>query len=209
MSHDPWVWAAALCTLAVLSFLYKENVVYRIAEHLLVGMAAGYMLVLAWHDVLWPQMLDPVLTEGWTLALAPLVLSVLLLGRLVPFKAGHQASRIAVAFLVAVSAGVHVSTQIKARVLTQIAATMSINTSADPVDVFGQMVLILGTFTCLSYFYFSREHRGVLGISARTGSVILMLSFGAAFGYTVMSRVSLLIGRVLFLLGDWLGILST
>jgi hypothetical protein len=35
----------------------------------------------------------------------------------------------------------------------------------------------------------------------------MMVFFGATFGYTVMSRVSLLIGRMEFLLGDWLGLL--
>jgi hypothetical protein len=35
-----------------------------------------------------------------------------------------------------------------------------------------------------------------------------MISFGASFGYTVMGRLSLLIGRIQFLLKDWLGILQ-
>ena len=39
---------------------------------------------------------------------------------------------------------------------------------------------------------------------ARVGIVFIMVSFGATFGYTVMARVSLLIGRVTFLIKDWL-----
>ena len=39
---------------------------------------------------------------------------------------------------------------------------------------------------------------------ARAGIYLLMISFGASFGYTVMGRLSLLIGRVRFLLFDWL-----
>jgi hypothetical protein len=35
-----------------------------------------------------------------------------------------------------------------------------------------------------------------------------MVAFGAGFGYTVMARISLLIGRMSFLLGDWLGIIE-
>jgi hypothetical protein len=34
-----------------------------------------------------------------------------------------------------------------------------------------------------------------------------MITFGASFGYTVMSRMSLLIGRIDFLFGDWLGMI--
>jgi hypothetical protein len=37
----------------------------------------------------------------------------------------------------------------------------------------------------------------------------MMVFFGATFAYTVMSRVALLIGRLEFLLGDWLGLLSS
>jgi hypothetical protein len=35
-----------------------------------------------------------------------------------------------------------------------------------------------------------------------------MITFGAGFGYTVMARISLLVGRFRFILGDWLGLLG-
>ena len=44
MSIDAGTWVAALLTLALFSFLYKENPVFRFAEHLLVGVSAGYYL---------------------------------------------------------------------------------------------------------------------------------------------------------------------
>jgi len=34
-----------------------------------------------------------------------------------------------------------------------------------------------------------------------------MITFGAGFGYTVMGRIALLVGRIEYLLYDWLGIL--
>ena len=37
MSTDPGIWVAAILTLAVFSFLYRENPVFRFAEHLLVA----------------------------------------------------------------------------------------------------------------------------------------------------------------------------
>ena len=69
----------------------------------------------------------------------------------------------------------------------------------------GDVVILAGTLTTLSYFFFSREHRGALGISAKTGIWFLMISFGAAFGTTVMSRMSLLIARAYFVIHEWLG----
>jgi hypothetical protein len=54
----------------------------------------------------------------------------------------------------------------------------------------------------LSYFFFSMEHKGLLGRSSRVGIYYLMLGFGASFGYTVMARVSILLGRVQFMIFD-------
>jgi len=68
-------------------------------------------------------------------------------------------------------------------------------------------LLVGGLLTTLMFFFFSKEHKGALGGSARVGIYFLMISFGASYGYTVMARVSLLIGRVMFLLDDWLGLL--
>jgi len=58
--------------------------------------------------------------------------------------------------------------------------------------------------SALVYFYFSKEHTGVVGGVARLGIWFLMVSFGAAFGFTVMARISLLIGRMEFLINDWI-----
>jgi hypothetical protein len=71
------------------------------------------------------------------------------------------------------------------------------------------LVVLVGVITTLTYFYFSRPHRGLLGVSSRIGILFLMVAFGASFGNTVMARVSLLIGRVEFLLYDWLPVASS
>jgi H+/gluconate symporter-like permease len=62
------------------------------------------------------------------------------------------------------------------------------------------IIILIGVICTLLYFFFSKEHKGVLGGVSRVGIIYLMIGFGAAFGYTVMSRISLLIGRIDFLL---------
>ena len=42
VSGDFGVWCAALLTLFIFSFLYKDNPFYKFAEHLFVGVSAGY-----------------------------------------------------------------------------------------------------------------------------------------------------------------------
>ena len=74
--------------------------------------------------------------------------------------------------------------------------------------IVGNIVLAVGTIASLTYFVFTKEHRGLVGISAKAGIWILMIGFGATFSYTILSRVYLLIGRLLFLMRDWLGIVT-
>ena len=45
------------------------------------------------------------------------------------------------------------------------------------------------------YFFFSKEHTGTIGRISKIGIYFLMIKFGASFGFAVMGRVSLLIGR--------------
>ena len=70
----------------------------------------------------------------------------------------------------------------------------------------GNLILIVGLLTTLFYFFFSTEHRGFSGTSARIGIYFLMISFGASYGFTVMARISLALDRLRFLFDDWLGL---
>ena len=61
---------------------------------------------------------------------------------------------------------------------------------------------------CLTYFFFSIEHKGVVGRTAKVGIWVLMITFGAGFAYTVMGRITLLTQRIEFLFGDWLRLIN-
>jgi hypothetical protein len=67
-------------------------------------------------------------------------------------------------------------------------------------------LLVAGTVCALVYFTYSRGDRGLRSNVARGGLLVLMVAFGASFGNAVMSRITLLVGRLQFLLGDWLGL---
>jgi hypothetical protein len=66
------------------------------------------------------------------------------------------------------------------------------------------LLIVVGVFCGIVYFFFSKEHKGVTGATASVGIWVLMIGFGSTFGFTVMSRVSLLVGRFEFLLNRWL-----
>ena len=74
----------------------------------------------------------------------------------------------------------------------------------DSHTIFYSLVFAVGVFSVLIYFFFSKEQDAVTRRIARVGTWFLMVSFGAAFGFTVMGRVALLIGRLNFLILDWI-----
>lgn len=196
---------AAIGTLAIYSVLYKENPAYRLAEHIFIGAASGYGIFITWTEVLKPLWWDRI-THGqwfWIFALVAgamfyfiysekyvwisrIVFSTLLgliAGAAFKGFAGINIDRIHAAFKPLAGKGVTLS--------------QSLNNA----------VFIVVLLAVMAYFFFSFEHKNrVTSAPAKLGRWFLMFAFGAVFGSTVMARMSLLIGRVYFLLGDWLHI---
>jgi len=226
-SRTVGVWVAALFTLFIFSFLYRDNVFYKFAESVVVGVSAAYWMVVAFWTTIIPNLLgklsptwvrswampglSPEREDTWYLYVIPLVLSVLLLWRLAP--KGAWIARWPLAFIIGTTAGLKLVGFIHADFLGQIRASIIpvVAMSADSFDFWQtvkNLVLIAGILACLVYFFFSIEHRGVVGKVARSGIWILMITFGAAFGYTVMGRIALLAIRIEFLLDDWLWLID-
>ena len=208
ISGNLGVWLAAALTLFIFSFLYRDNPFYKFAEHLFVGVSAGYVVVQQFWQVLWPNLLQPLTAAGtddrWKYVVG-VVLCVLLFTRL--FSRISWLSRFTIAALIGTFAGLKVTGFAQAEVIEQVRATMvPLWIAGDPGASFNHLVLVVGVITTLVFFFFSKEHKGVIGGTAKLGIWYLMVSFGAAYGFTVMSRISLLIGRFQFLLDDWLGI---
>ena len=202
------IWIGALCTLAIWSFLYKDNPFYKVAEHIFVGISAAYWFVFTIYNIVIPNLFSKVIFDfqnSWLLIL-PGILGLMMLARLFPKL--DWLSRYPLALMIGTSAGLGLIKFLKTDVMIQVTSTILNPFQAGSLrDGIGQTILILGTIAGLVYFYFSKRHTGVTGGIAKAGIITLMISFGAAFGFTAMARISLLIGRLQFLLGDWLGVL--
>ena len=201
-------WLAGFLTLAIFSFLYKDNPVYKLAEHIYVGVSAGYWLIyVAFFDV-YPMLIQGFQNETglekWIL-LVPGVLGLIMLSRWFPKTA--WLSRWPIAFTVGVGAGLGITANIQGYVMPQLQATLLPVTGWNIVSL-NNVILTVGVITTILYFYFSKPHKGALGWMARVGIVFIMVSFGASFGYTLMARISLLIGRLYFLLSDLLHVIE-
>ena len=213
------VWIAAFLTLGIISFLYKDNPWYKLSEAIFVGISAGYWFVILFWDNLYGKFwtgifpsehTDPITgqvtsaePDYWLIIGA--ILGVLMLMRLIP-NVGWI-SRWPLSFIVGATAGLYLINYFSSNMMRQVQNTIMPLIGDSWYDSIGNIVVAAGTFTGLVYFFFSKEHKGAFGATAKVGIWVLMITFGASFGYTVMSRMSLLIGRMDFLFGDWLGLI--
>ena len=232
-------WVIVLMYLCIFSFLYGDNPFYKAAEHLFVGVSAGYVAVISfWQQVqpnlfgrLWPSRTDvddgSILKSIWyaiyeifnfistgfgvldrsifpdggikgfdeirIIYLIPFILGIFMLLRLVP-KLGWLA-RWAIAYVVGMAAGLRFYAYLNSNILNQIKAS-TIDFTSDWGTIINALILFIGTLTALIYFFYSAEHKGVVGRLSRIGIYFLMIKFGASFGFAVMARISLLIGSI-------------
>jgi hypothetical protein len=152
-------------------------------------------------------------TANWPYFL-PLLLGLLLLTKARGSSAWLGNS--SVAFLFGVGAALAIGGALLGSFLPQIQASW---VSVLPGSAGGgqaaanNILLALGTIGTLSYFYFTMGVRKGSGsafvrVSSTVGRWVLLITLGAIFGNRVMAYVSLLIERIYFLLGDWLGLVG-
>jgi hypothetical protein len=224
-THDLGIWVGALLSLCIFSFLYKDNPFYKFAEHLFVGVSAGYFIALRFWTVIVPNLWEPLLKamagqgvdaarhgmfaaeqgdyRAWLVlpGLLGLLLFTRFVGRL------SWMSRWSLALIIGVYAGLKTTGFAQGDFVAQVQASLQpLWVGGHLWDGVNAIIFTVGLITSLLYFYYSREHKGTLGVVSRLGILFLMVSFGAGYGYTVMSRVSLLIGRFQYLLDDWMGL---
>jgi hypothetical protein len=210
---------AAFFTLGIFSFLYTDNPFYKFCEAVFVGISAGYWFVSLYYQNLLAKLIDNLVASpvevgipqyiGFVLAG---VFGIMMLLRLVP-KIGWI-SRWPLSVIVGATAGLWMILYLQSNAMKQLENTIApiqafaANGSLDWYTTLGNLTVAVGTVTGVVYFFFSKEHKGAFGATAKVGIWFLMVTFGASFGYTVMSRMSLLIGRMDFLFGDWLGLIN-
>jgi hypothetical protein len=191
------IWLAAVLTLMVFSYLLSDNPLYAV--------------VVVFHNLLLPRLLaflaDPL---GYWHLLIPLILGIVLFSKARP--ATSWVGNISLAFLFGVGIALAIGGALVGSLLYQIKDTiLPLSPKLEALDNF---ILVLGVVCTLSYFYFTaggpgttRVGGGLIRVGSLIGRAFIMLTFGALFASAVMSRISLLIGRLHFLLGNWLGLM--
>ncbi len=198
-------------TIFIYSFLWKENPLSRAVEHLFVGMAAVATLAAMYDAALSQAVWGAERIQGGNyIWIIPILISFMYFFFFT--KKYFYLYRYPVSIVVGIMAGMMICGMIQSNFLAQIQATADPNTTPlvgagvwewsggnTGIQGLNSLIIIIGLITALTFFFFTWEHKGILGVSTKIGRYVLMATFGAAYGSTVMARISLFIGRLRFL----------
>lgn len=211
------IWVAALLTLAVLSAILGYNPAFRLAEHLLVGVAAGYAGAIAWNLALLPRLRllvsEPATYWYYGIFFA---LGLLLLTR--GTRAFSRLGNLPLGVLFGTGAALALGGALSGSLVPQVRDTIM---SVRPSDYGGGPVgwiravdaalVVLCTIAVLSAFHFTAQRRGaldnvalgLLGALGGVGRKIMMIAFGALLAGAAVSFFVILRSRLEFLIYDW------
>ncbi len=197
------IWVAALLTIFIYSIAYRDSPLFKFAEHTYVGVAVGYSFVQAIVSV--KRFGIDHLMAGEVIYILPIILGFLMYFRY--HRTLYWLYRYGISIVVGVGIAASFVRSVDTDFIAQIASTADISiVSADPLVTLGNIVFLAAIATTLYYFVFTFPtlHTGSAKTIADAGRWFMMLAFGYAFAKTVVSRYNLMLGRLEFLLFDWL-----
>jgi len=195
-----------LLTIMVLSYLIGDNPLFRIAVYIFVGVSAGYVALVAFYQVIWPNLILPFFTlslPAQGLLFIPLILSILMLAKISP-RASWLGGP-AVAYLAGVGAAVAVGGAVLGTIIPQVGAATNAFAPGHSFDaILFSGVTLLATIATLSYFHFGARRRDdgavkrafVIEAFAWVGRLFVALTLGALFAGVYIAALTALVERI-------------
>jgi hypothetical protein len=221
-------------TLMVFSFIIGDNPLFKLAEHIFVGVSVAYVILVGWHLVIAPFFFLGISSDGYTLLLKlpPAFLCLFLIFKVRPNPSGVEnlLGSISLAFLIGIGAALAIEGALFGTLLPQAAETAAINLNPSSAayanapggnvmlhnDFWSNIVVVIGVVGTLFYFTFAYRPQKYLGglregfvnFWAGIGRLIILITLGALFSNTVSARIALLLSRVQFLVDGFLSLVG-
>lgn len=214
-----WIILSFLLTVMVLSYLLGDNIFFRVAAHLFIGLTAGYVVLLIANQILWPYLINPLINGTWPEALwlaIPVVLILMLL--LSQIRRFTWIGSLPLAYLAGLAAAIAVGGAVFGTLLPQSRAIVD---SFDParwyavpnqtwLRILDAVVMLVGTVGTLSFFHFGRKQKttseeeyekrpSIIEGLSKVGQVFIGITLGAVFAGVFSSSLLALIDRILFI----------
>lgn len=197
-------WVAAVATLVVLGGLLGERRLFAWSQHLLAGLATGYLAVIVIGEVIGPRLVRPLAAdptgrpELWLgIALAATAAGAPWL----PRRLAAVPASVAIGALAAFAlAGAVIGT-----LLPQIDASVVRPGGSAAATVGGAVAAVITGLVLVGFLHGVPRGRS-LAAAAGAGRWLLLGGLGGWLGFLLFSRLILLVDRIGFLVGDWLGL---
>jgi len=197
-------WVAAIVTLVVLGALIGERRLFGWSQHLLAGLATGFLALIALTEVLGPRLVQPLAADPaarpdlWAgVALAATAAAAPWLPR--------QLSVIPVSIAIGALAAFALGGAVIGTLLPQLDASIARPGGSAAAMVAGALAAVLTALVLIGFLHGMPRGRLLSG-AAGAGRWLLIGGLGGWLGFLILSRLILLVDRIGFLLGDWLGL---
>ena len=197
-------WVAALVTLVVLGGMLGERRLFGWSQHLLAGLATGFLALIAVTEVIVPRLVAPIADGGadrpelWLgLALVGATAAAPWLPRIV--------GAVPISLVIGSLAAFALGGAVIGTILPQLLAATSVDGGSTASLVTGLTAAGVTGLVLIAFLHGVPRGRGLAAASA-AGRWLLVVGIGGWLGYLLLSRLVLLLDRIGFLLGDWLGV---
>lgn len=202
-----WGIVGFVLSIMIFSYLIGDNILFRFAVHLFIGVSAGVAAVMMLYQVIYPRLILPFLTgtsNQMILTAVPLVLSVLLL-----FKVSPRSARVgsfSAAYLLGIGAAVTIGGTILGTIFPQsMAAITPFGKEYTGSEKLEGLLILAATVTSLLYFYFGAnlemgrplKRPAWIEWSARIGQIFILITLGAIFAGVYVTSISALSERLI------------
>jgi hypothetical protein len=196
-------WVAAVATIAVLGGMLGERRVFAWSQHLLAGLATGFLGLLAISEVIVPRLVEPLAAGSGGTGV------VLGLGLVAAAAAAPWLPRVVAAVPLSIAIGALAAFALGGAVigtlLPQVAAAVARPGATAGATLAGVAGAAITALVLVGFIHGTQRGR-VMAAAAGTGRWLMLAGLGGWLGYLLFSRLVLLVDRVAFLVGDWLGL---
>ena len=193
-------WIAAAATLVVLGGLLGERRLFGWSQHLLAGLATGLVAVFVILEVIVPRLISPLVEGGAGRAELWVGLALVALAAATPWL-----PRLVAAVPVSIALGALAAFGLGGAVIGTILPQLAAAIATDEGTVTGVAAAGVSGIVLIGFLHGAPRGRA-LDAAAAAGRWLLVAGIGAWLGYLLLSRLVLLLDRIGFLMGDWLGI---
>lgn len=193
-------WAGLVLTLMIFSYLIRDNFLYRIAVHLLIGAAAGYGAIAAVNDVITPWVNVTLRNSDAApavraMGLLPITFALFLLLKLLPRYA--YIGNFVVIILVGIGTGVALVGAVVGTIIPLVGET---GASISKEETANGLLMLTGTITTLLYFqYISRQRfnedtpRPILPLRLLSviGQGFIVVTLGALYAGAILTSLTI------------------